>query len=615
MDHIEINNFRNLLELNYTKEQLNQYWYLPIKSFLNKNFDKVWDGMSGEEIFDDIGSAKVSSKGAMQNVCAKFYKNHAALTDFYNSQSKEYQQIILKATWSKSINYKDLEIIFGKPVVWAQEFSSKYGYGKNYGLVYADEIRTTWSFFMNSEDHYSYDTKSLEDYLRRENPILRFPLLLQKTYAEVLPKPDGYALLSVEQPEGTVTYNSETSIFRELPLFVAYYLQGNVKYSQKALPNVVSARKFKKLLHLTHFPGEEEFPLRAMLISGLFYDKFKMSSVSETPLKIIELLFKQNLSKRSPAPILLQHLKGINNLVSYDFHNEATPQILKVFETLPIQKWVTFKNLIVHTYSHFLDIVPLPQYTFQKLYSEIGINNGNSKRMGIINTTDYLVTPHLAGHIYLFAAFGLMELAIDEEVEPIYSYYDGLKAFKLTNLGAYILGLVNEYNAPEDTNAVKLIFDDNSTIIRAEGNLEIVDTMMSNYTVKMGENRYQFSPEKFIKDCKSTKSLEDKISLFKQTIHQKLPTFWENYLQQLKVNSTLIELRRDVRVFKLPQDNKQLHNIISQDEVLRTLIVKAEGFQVIVSDVNIPAFINRMKFFGYLIEWIGESSKGFYVKY
>ena len=56
-----------------------------------------------------------------------------------------------------------------------------------------------------------------------------------------------------------------------------------------------------------------------------------------------------------------------------------------------------------------------------------------------------------------------------------------------------------------------------------------------------------------------------------------------------------------MRVYKLPPENKELHRIVAQDSDLRNVIIKAEGFYILVEEKQSAAFINRMKALGYLI--------------
>jgi len=601
-EHISEKELAIKFELNSTKELIYNVLFLPIKDFLIHNLDTLWNGVSEVDLLQGFDIKKQPTKADLIKICARFYSNVNVMTNFYEWLPSHDKKIIEESTWTGNLNYKALEKIFGEPVIVINErlgISSSY---RKFYLEFSPKLKR-WEKLIQFNGHWNDYSKNEKEYLKSQNPTIIFPFFLRQLYSIVLPKPKGYYYTAIEQPENTIVFNAEETIFREMPLITAYYLQGNIRYTKKGIPNAASVRKMAKTIQLKPSPGEGENALRAMLIAGLFSDNFKMSAISETPLNIIKQLFAQNFKKYPPVFFMLQHLKGINYLQYYDFNNSVTELIFnELFRTLPTKAWVSFDNIKDFANAHFFNINPIDSFwLLQRLSTELGAKKYYEIQMDTSNAKDYIVYPYLAGHIYLLAAFGLMEIAVDETVENKYSFYDGLKAIRLTALGSYILGVQPDYNQPKNDNETKLTFDENSTIIRVEGHIALADTMMNNYATKMSENRYQFSPEKFLKDCKSTKNLENKVSLFKQTVGQKLPDFWENYLEQLISNSKIIEQYTKLKVFKLPSDNKELHRIIAQDEELKKIIIKAEKFHVLVEENNHNIFINRMKVLGYLV--------------
>jgi hypothetical protein len=588
------------LEMNYTKEPLYELWYAPVKDFLSKNISKSWDGQNAIDITRGINLEKIPQKTEIVIICANFYSNKAAVRALYESQSEQDKKVMAKGTWQEFISLKDLEKIYGQPVMYVEKVPGNTYYRDTYRLI-KDNIFKRWHPFLSIHDRWndSYAANSAK-FLENKNPGLVFPDLMRKVFSGALPKPEGYYLKPTNPTEEFTIFDSEETIFRELPLITSYYLQNKINYSQKGYPNAATARKMLKSLQLKTFPGEGENAIRAMMIAGLF-EGFKMASILESPLNILKQLFARNFHQKPPAPFLLPHLKGVNYFYYNDFNGDVTINIFQIFKDMPLEHWVTFENIKQFASSHFIKLEPLGPWKMGKLSTEFGMKGGYGTSINNANVDDYVSIPHLAGHIYLLAAFGLMEISIDENVPLIFSYYDGLQACRLTNLGAYILGLKKDYTQPESDAETKLSFDENSPVIRIEGNIALGDTMMNNYAVKVSGNRYQFSPEKFLKDCKATKDLENKITLFKQTINQKLPVFWENYLQQLVINSQAIHKKNNMRIFKLPPENKELHRIIAQDNELRNLIIKAEGFHILVEEKQSAFFINRMKALGYLI--------------
>ncbi|HET7118993.1 MAG TPA: hypothetical protein VFI29_21050 [Hanamia sp.] len=588
------------LEMNYTKDPLYELWYVLIKDFLAKNMNKIWDGQSAANITRGLNIEKIPQKTEMAIICANFYTNKTAVLDLYESQQERDKKIMEKGTWQEFISYKELEEIYGYPVVHAEVLPGNNYYKQSYRLA-KDKRFKQWHPYVYVRDRWNnYYINSAQEYLEDKNPKFVFPDLMRKVLSSALPKPDGYYLKPAKLPENVTIFNAEEIIFREIPIITAYYLQNKIVYSQKGYPNTATARKMVKMLQLKPFPIEGENTLRALMIAGLF-EGFSMTSISESPLNILKQLFSRNFLKKPPAPFLLTHLKGVNYFYYQDFKGDVTINIFQIFKDMHPGDWITFENIKQFASTHFIKLEPLSDWKIGKLSVDFGTQRYNGRTNQITNTNDYISVPYLAGHIFLLAAFGLMEISIDENLPLHFSYYDNLQACCLTALGAYLLGLTKDYIQPESESETKLTFDESSPVIRIEGNILLGDTMMNDYAIKVSGNRYQFSPEKFLKNCKTTRDLENKISLFKQTINQKLPAFWENYLQQLISNSKDILPKKNILVFKLPAENKELHRIIAQDNELRRIIIKAEGFHILVEEKQSSAFINRMKALGYLI--------------
>ena len=188
-----------------------------------------------------------------------------------------------------------------------------------------------------------------------------------------------------------------------------------------------------------------------------------------------------------------------------------------------------------------------------------------------------------------------------EFAKTYFSDYDGLNYIRINQLGAYILGLSKEYTT-EIVTGGKLIFADDSLIILAEGDISLYDVLLKNYAEKVSETRFRVTPQSFLKDCKSRKDLKSKIDTFRQTVSQKLPPNWEEFIGTLIEKNKNITPVNDFKVFKINANEKELQQIVAQDKVLKDLVIKAEKFHVLVSSDNYAKFKSRLKDFGYLVD-------------
>ena len=96
--------------------------------------------------------------------------------------------------------------------------------------------------------------------------------------------------------------------------------------------------------------------------------------------------------------------------------------------------------------------------------------------------------------------------------------------------------------------------------------------------------------------------LDEKISRFKKAVGVSLPDVWDDFFQDLRAKINPLKKVGNLKVYKVPEDNTDLINLIARDMRLKELCLKAEGFYIIVPNKKLRAFKSRLQEFGYLIE-------------
>jgi hypothetical protein len=81
-----------------------------------------------------------------------------------------------------------------------------------------------------------------------------------------------------------------------------------------------------------------------------------------------------------------------------------------------------------------------------------------------------------------------------------------------------------------------------------------------------------------------------------------IPTIWERFFKELLSNSSAIKINKFLQTYSLPLEDKELHKIVAQDTVLKQIVLKAEGFNVLVPNENVTKFKSRLKELGFIVE-------------
>ncbi len=238
----------------------------------------------------------------------------------------------------------------------------------------------------------------------------------------------------------------------------------------------------------------------------------------------------------------------------------------------------------------------------------------------------YLTEPLVKGATFLFAAMGLVEIVYDDATSstPLndtqyLSPYDNLKAVRITKLGQYLLGRTNTYSAPKssssgDKNVGKLVLDEYRLLATLTGANPMLEAalptfmrLMGNSTGKAGtiaatdsgSRLYVMDSASFLKDCSSKDDVLEKIDLFKKRVGTTFPAIWDTFFEEMLAKVEPLEEQFEYRVFSI-KPNRDLMRLLSTDELLKDLVLRAEGHRILIKEDDIPKVKKRLEKFGYL---------------
>ena len=591
-------NSRYALEGIYTKDAIDRGLFTLVKDFYLKDTDPDWQNPETVENTNLLLRKKAFTKSEMVKIAYSVFNEEEIYFAFLKTLPPNVPKVIERLVWRDFMTMKEVEIFLNKSTDpnTAAEPPARITVPKELIMF------TTHSPSYN--DHYSYNDIALPKEMKKL--ILKY--YTQPQFVDFIPLQDI--------PQTTYKYSAQEQIFEEIPHFISYYLLGNIKFSSSGRPVESTLGKFQKTCAIDEFYGfdnEKLSKVRCNLIAGMLYD-LQQKDIHADSIDIIKYFFNTHYTKLFTVQFMLTDLKGWNFVTpQYDRHHIVEGRIINTLKEMPLLDWVSIDNLMELMAHRAIDVKPLSiSINYEaKLYYEVKNSIGGDTKVYVTNDSlgQFITEPFVKGSIFLFAAFGLMEIAYDEIdltkfSSTYYSNYDGLKYFKLTNLGAYVFGLKSTFShEPLTTQRSKLSLSNDSLMIIADGEMSaITDKMLNTYSEKLGNTRYRVTPESFLKDCKTRKDLESKIALFKASINNSIPTFWDKFFRELVNNATAVKINKFVVTYTLSKDDKELHRLVAQDMELKQLILKAEGFNLLVPVENLTKFKSRMKELGFVVE-------------
>ncbi len=552
-------------------------------------------------ILDKIDNKKPLTKPELLKICFSVFDNEIIYKKFLRTLPQHINLLIEKLLWVEKMTEAEIEVFIEQKISTAPKL--------NYASSFNDLINEFYFFTVDTTVTHSFPQKGYYSL----SIIPYFKQVLVNYY----PKPLHYNFIpKLEIPETSFRFSAERSIMIELPKILSYYMQDGIKYSAKGKPLEGTLNKMQRNCGITEFElciGEDLGKIRTNLIAGLLYN-FRVDNISIDTVSIIKELFTDRYQKLRSVQFILAHLKGWGFLdLAYDFNTLVEKTILGIVKELPSGKWISLKNLVELIECRFINLQPVMEIVVNnRLYYSSSFDGDNYRGYddkvylgGKNHALVYL--PFIKGTIFLFASFGLIEIANDELYtkqfnKTYFSPFDGLKYFKLTALGAFVFGQASTYESEFTLLKNKIQLSEDSLMILAEGEMSVLDIMLSNFAEKAGNNRYRVSHAHFLRNCQKATDIEKKIILFKQTISTKLPVYWQHQFEMWNKNALKIISDNSIRIFKIPASDKDLQRIIAQDPILKSLIFKAEQFNVLVPVNNLTKFKARMKELSYLVE-------------
>lgn len=458
------------------------------------------------------------------------------------------------------------------------------------------------------------DSDKMDKYGFRGNTTYFYlPLYLRHAFAPLFfPDMEAYTIETYpELPEKNLfVFNGELTFLQYYPILQALYEQ-NVLCMGKTKMLATTVKKVSKHLNLKEF-FEEGLPfglsqLRAStmlptvaLLFG-YVKKYKKQPMEETLKNFGDFL--QQVYSMS-VPYLLPHITGIkSSVISVSTIHSLIGEILGVIP-LSVHGWISVQDITNQLLVFPHGINPLQIFDPYQLQNLHLSNNETDEHICLSNLTKHLGIPFLKGVLYMLASLGLLEVAYRYRKVDDASDFDTLQYFRLTELGKYAFNLTSTYTPPQNEEAGELFhLDEQRLVIRSLKENNPYESLLNDTAISIGNHRYMMSNESFLKNCRSEKDVKDKIDFFKRFISKDIPEVWSEFFESLlRQCHPLKSISADkYAIYQLDGNNKELIQLLSSDPLLRSIIIRAEGYKILVEKIQQKTFMDKLKAHGYLL--------------
>ena len=402
----------------------------------------------------------------------------------------------------------------------------------------------------------------------------------------------------------------EDKILADFSNLFLYYTQGNINVTAKNYINQTGLNKLNKTLKIAEFfPDASEKNiklLRTYLLASLML-RMPRKSLDKPIESYIKDLFWSKFKEGYEHPIeLLYYLKNITKLGFSDVQKDNSHYWQFLKKALN-EKWQSAENLFHEFTADYGNVAPIKDF-YNNLYYDFPERGYGSPTLNKYNVRQTAGIPVFKGCLFMFAAYGLVEIAYNEVDMSKwgvlnFSPYDHIQYVRLTALGAYILDFTDKYVPAFQlaNNKFSLSETNLHIIIEEEVSPQATQMLLADFSKKISPKRYSTDYQTFLKGCLNSRVLQMRINSLSALVNKEIPKHWLDFFAELKNKVNPIKAVSDFFVYQIPANNTTIIQLISKDEELRKYVFRAEGFFLLIHKDKLEPFKKRLQEFGYLL--------------
>ena len=566
--------------------------------------------------------AKKTRKADMAEAFIKLANNPQDSRLFVDSLAPETYQAYRLLLWDDQIATDKLEEALGFAVT-----SSNTGTSRNRDSWQMNhyEVHPDFPFialFLNTD---SYEYFSRHD-LDTKDFWCRMPTAIRKWLKPHFPKPQGYEIepLSAEDLKAlnASTFNAAPTITDDLAQLADFLTRGTVTRTKKGDFNKASIRKADSLTKSGEwYPTETgKSPLTLMRHEMLlnFIDRFGSATLKAiTPPEVSATAFKRILKELKQdedmlSKWLLGHLQHRYKYYEETFNDDAIERLFDHFKRLPINAWVSTANLKSVQYHQDIDTLfySPERYTFLTRTITKTFTYEDKRELTPRHQQAVGIDPLIDGVAFILSAFGFVELAYQPpandayrtEKHPYLTRFDGALAVRLTEIGAYALGLTSKLTLKQSTRKTASLHLHPEQLHLTCSDLDsITELTLNDYMECVAPEFYRMTRATLLKGCHSPKQVRLRIATFRQRMPVELPNNWNQFLETLINEKSALKKESGLSIFSLA-NRPDLQRHFTQDPLLRAHSLRVEGHRIAIDLKDLTKVRAHLRKLGYLVE-------------
>lgn len=456
--------------------------------------------------------------------------------------------------------------------------------------------------------------------------------LIRDKLKRIIPMPASYHVTSLEMINANkyITHRHK-DIFDRISTLAAYIVQDQLEFTKNGKKiKVNSLKKMADMCRIDEYypagPAQQRH-LKTQLLADFFIsgtswnDEETEGDLAASLKKRIQLFLNFEGYQTFRCRDLLSHIKRQQE--EYDEDDDESDIRLSfqaALQMLSPEGWVSVDNLAQALRYRGFHLSPFT-FSYERQRLQLDVANeyfqkewkdpytsflGRNTHLERVDEFDAVEIPLIKALLFLFGALDVVELAYTEPrndriYKPDSSYltvYDGLSYVRLTDFGAYVLGLKASYAVSVEKKSAEIIIGEGRLMLSIIGEDPVKQLALETVGQQITRSSYMVDYHSFLRGCTTQHDVENRIKYFRSHIAEKPPAIWEGFFQSVLTRMEPLKAVEEMLIFKV-QPDRELISHLTTDPVLKQHVMKAEDYHLLIPKKAYAKVKKALKQLGY----------------
>lgn len=439
------------------------------------------------------------------------------------------------------------------------------------------------------------------------------PASVLTAFPDLTPRPATDFMTTVLPPEWDYRVASfEGEMTRVLPVLQNMYDTGIIERGKVKATATVINKATKMVAPGEFYPEVADKGVatwRTQLLVNAYSSMRNSSPIGMvlSPLEAVESMYRLLVS--SPSAVYEFVLKLLfSKLTSAVAWGMSYPELVRMLQRLLVSyaagdRWLLregLENELLRDPEGRRDLLffrsePLMNAQLKNVWSEIHVTPTTQVEEAGVPMVDTILS--------LLCAMGILELAYeDDDPRGEASPMPYILAMRLTPLGRYVMGIDKSYQVPKVDDVVYFEADPDHLVLRSLVEPNPYEPILKDFARPIGSKRFVVDNASFLSGCNSFTDVKRRVDIFRQVLAAtELPPNWESFLHRMLMADQGIDSVSGFVVYELDPECSDLIDALVTDSELRRIVVRAEGYRILVDRKNLPDLRRCLARYGYLV--------------